>query len=126
MFRTIFLAMLFAGVVILCMHHRFAANNVEPVGVPATVVRRVSYESENTPAVDDWRRTTLGWERKSEWNLPTQSDEPLANKLATAKRLHPSLVAFFVLAVSIGALLMQTQPLVSWCWHFAVQRVDRR
>ena len=48
--------------------------------------------------LDDWRRTTRGWERISSWKHKPQVRPPAWN-------VHPGLVAGFVVLVSYGSLL---------------------
>jgi hypothetical protein len=49
-----------------------------------------------------WRRTPLGWEKASEWDVVAPSiSHPGA-------RLHPGLLAAFVLLVSLAALVLKS------------------
>jgi hypothetical protein len=50
---------------------------------------------------DDWRRTTRGWERKSNWNLHRADVDPVVH----TPMPHPAAVTGLILLLSIGALV---------------------
>lgn len=55
-------------------------------------------------AKDAWRRTRLGWQRKSEWQLDSQAPPP------PAAGVHPLVVAALQVLIAGGALLAGTGP----------------
>ena len=53
-----------------------------------------------------WRRTDQGWVQTADWTVSSSGTDQ-----AQATRLHPSLIAAFILLVSTGALLA-FEPLI--------------
>lgn len=65
--------------------------------------RQIEVESPSQRSVssDDWRRTSRGWERMSDWRL--RRARSIARPPLTA--VNPLLVAALLLLISLGALL---------------------
>jgi hypothetical protein len=55
-------------------------------------------------AQDPWRRTKLGWQRRSEWRLTVDATPP-----PPATGIHPSIIALLQFLIASGALLAGTR-----------------
>ena len=86
----------------------FGKASTDEGGDPASAkpsVRQAAF-SKRLEVDQGWRRTDQGWVRTADWTVSSSGTEQ-----AHATRLHPCLIAAFVLLVSTAALLT-FEPLV--------------
>jgi len=96
MLRTLIIAFLGAILVVICM--RFRQNDC--LQSPSLTTESATKIADELPPLDDWRRTSQGWEYGSVCDCARPSPE-----MPKIIRLHPSVVASLVLLISLGALV---------------------
>ena len=79
----------------------FLATPAGMVAMAQSVPKANSTVSTLRPSTGQWRRTSKGWERSSNW--PTKDDR--SRSMTRVGKVHPLVLATFISLVSLGGLI---------------------